>query len=504
MTTKLKKWFAEHGALFAVAVAYFAAHMVANAHYGFHRDELQFIADSKRLAFGFVPYPPVTAFMASVARNLFGESLVAYRAFSALTHAMILFIAGLIARDLGGKGFSRVLAAVACACAPVMLFSGSVLMYTAFDYLAWVLVAFFLVRVLKGDARCWIGVGFSVGFGMMTKYSIFFLVVSMALALAALPERRLFASRYFALAVTIAIAIFLPNLLWLARHEFVTWDFLKHIHARDIEWGRAEGFLGDQLSDCMGFSAVPLALAGAWFLFRDQAMRRYRSIVLWTILAVAVFAVMRGRGYYTGALYVPLVAAGSVFAERAIERLASRARRSLAASLVAGFLALSAIGTAAIVLPLAPAGSRWFTFMLSINDTYAEQFGWEELAFDAALVRDSLVRAERDTFGILAANYGEAGAIDFYGRRYGLPRAMCGTNSFYDEGFDPNEPAVILAVGFDRTFLERFFGSVEVVAHSRNALDLANEETTWHRDIYLCRKPNFVWKDFWQKIRNFG
>jgi len=162
------------------------------------------------------------------------------------------------------------------------------------------------------------------------------------------------------------------------------------------------------------------------------------------------------------------------------------------------------IATAALTLPLAPVGSRWFNVIVSLNDTYMEQFGWEEFAADAANVRDVLPEDERTAFGILAGNYGEAGALEYYGRQYGLPKIMCGTNSFYDRGYDEREPSVILAVGFNRAFLSQFFGSVEVVTYSRNAHGFMNEETTWHREIYLCRKPNFTWREFWKHHRSFG
>lgn len=504
MKTLLKttrKTLVDYWFLFLISLACFAVHMIANANYGFHRDELQFISDSRHLAGGFVAYPPVTATMGFLARTLFGESLVAYRVFSALAHAAILFVAGLIAFDLGGKRFAAALSAVACASSPVLFFSGSVLMYMIYDSFWWALTAYFLIRVLKGDPRQWIGVGVAVGFGMMTKYSIAFLVVCMAFAILVLPERKHFFNRYFLAGAALGLAIFAPNLVWLIKNDFITYDFLKHIHARDIAWGRAEGFLGDQLSDCVGYAGVPLALAGAWSLATRRELARFRAIPVWTVAVVVLFALMKGRGYYTGALYVPLVAAGSVL----VGRMAEGGRmRKLARNAIAGFFVVSAIATAAITIPLAPVGSRWFNVLISLNDGFTEQFGWEELASDVAGVRDSLPEGERAAFGILAGNYGEAGALEFYGRQYGLPKVMCGTNSFYDRGYDENEPSVIVAVGFDRAFLARFFGSVEVVAYARNAYGFANEETSWHKEIYLCRKPKFSWKGFWKNHRSFG
>lgn len=492
---------ADGGFLYLIALAALAAHLAANGKYGFHRDELQFIADSRHLAGGFVAYPPLTAFFAFLARTLFGESLMAYRAFPALAHAGVVVISGLVARALGGKRFAAALAGLAACCSPTLLFSGSTLMYVAFDYLFWAMTALFVVRVLGGDARYWIGVGVSVGLGMMTKYSIVFLALSMALALAAFPERKAFKSRYFAIGVCVALALFLPNLAWLIRHDFVTYDFLKSIHARDVEWGRARGFLANQFAVCMGYPAVPLIALGAWFLLADREMRRFRPIVLWTVLVLALFALMKGRDYYTGALYVPLVAAGAAFAER---ELLIRRRRAFASAAVAGLLCAGAGLTLAITLPFAPAGSPWFYFIVGQNGTFREEFGWEELAADVEGIRSALPESDRASFGILAGNYGEAGALEYYGRRYGFPKVMCGTNSFYDRGYDEREPEVIVAVGFDRAFLARFFALCEVVAHTRNALDLANEETSWHRDIYLCRKPNFSWREFWKRHRSFG
>lgn len=497
----IRKAIEKYGILLIISTACFIVHMIANANYGFHRDELQFISDSRHIAGGFVAYPPFTAFIGFLARALFGESLVSYRVFSALGHAIILFVAGAMALDLGGRRFASALSAIACASSPVLLFSGSVLMYMIYDSLWWTMTAFFLIKVLKGDPRWWIGVGVSVGLGMMTKYSIVFLAACMAASVLLAPERKLFADRFFFAGVAVAFLLFLPNLVWLVRHDFVSYEFLRHIHARDIAWGRTKGFFPDQLSDCAGYAAVPLTLAGLWYLAANRDARRFRAVALWPVLAVALFAAMRGRGYYTAALYVPLIAAGAVFVERLTVGVPGR---KWAAACATGILAASAIGTAALVLPLAPVGSRWFGAVVSLNDGYKEQFGWEELARDVASVRDSLSEGERDAMGILAGNYGEAGALEYYGRAYRLPKVMCPTNSFYDRGYDAREPEAVVAVGFDREFLSEYFASVEVVAYSRNALNFANEETSWHREIFLCRKPLFKWKELWARHRNFG
>lgn len=501
MRASIKRFMSGYGFAFATAAVFFAIHLVANRQYGFHRDELQFIADSRHPAFGFVAYPPFTALMGFLSRALFGESLAGYRVLSSLAHAAIVFVAGLMAREFGGKGFARGLSALACAAAPVMQFAGSVLMYMIFDSLWWVLTAYFVLRVLRGKERSWIGVGITVGFGMMTKYSIAFLVVAMVLAILVLPERKVFLSRYFFAALAIAFFIFLPNLVWLARNDFITYEFLAYIHERDISWGRTEGFFLDQLSDCIGFGAVPLAIAGVVFLARGRGTGRFRPAAIWVAATIALFALMRGRGYYAAALYVPLTAAGAVWLERAIE--GRRFRAAFGATAIC-FYAAYGLATSAAALPLAPAGSAWFDVVVGLNGDYVEQFGWEELALDVARVRDSLPESERASFGILAGNYGEAGALEYYGRRHGLGKVMCGTNSFYDRGYDESEPRTVVVVGFPREFVAEMFESYEVVAETRNALGLRNEEAVYHREIFLCRGLRMTWREFWKRNRRFG
>jgi len=230
-------------------------------------------------------------------------------------------------------------------------------------------------------------------------------------------------------------------------------------------------------------------------------MRRFRPALVWVVASIALFALMRGRGYYTAALYVPLTAAGAVWLERAVE---GRRFRAAFATAAIAFYAAYGLATSAAALPLAPAGSAWFDVIVGLNGNYVEQFGWEELAHDVAQVRDSLPESERATFGILAGNYGEAGALEYYGRRYGLGKVMCGTNSFYDRGYDESEPRTVVVVGFDREFVSRMFESYEVVAESRNALGLRNEEAIYHREIFLCRGPRMTWREFWKGNRRFG
>src|SRR3546814_4624976 len=86
---------------------------------------------------------------------LFGDSLAAYRAPSALAQALATLLAGLIARELGGGRFAQVTAAVAVCCVPFSMLAGSMLQYTSPDYLWWVLAAWLLLKLANGGDPRW-------------------------------------------------------------------------------------------------------------------------------------------------------------------------------------------------------------------------------------------------------------------------------------------------------------------------------------------------------------
>jgi hypothetical protein len=159
---------------------------------------------------------------------------------------------------------------------------------------------------------------------------------------------------------------------------------------------------------------------------------------------------------------------------------------------------------AAYFVPVAPVDSDWARQAFRINEDFREEMGWPELVQQLAKIRDLLGPAERSRFGILAGNYGEAGAINVYGKEYGLPEAICGTNSFWARGYGEPPPETLIVIGFSREFGERHFESCELVGHITNKHSVPNEETTDHRDIFLCRHLRESWPEFWKKFRRYG
>lgn len=488
------------GVLLGIAAVVAAAHLLTDNRYGFHRDELQFLSDARHLDWGFVAYPPFTPFVERIGLSIFGLSLVGLRLFSVLAQASAIVVTGLMARDLGGGRLAQVTAAVCVALSALPMFEGTEFQYTSFDYLWWVLAAWFIIRLLKTEnPRWWLAIGAVLGVGLMTKYSIVFLIAGILGGLLLTRDRRYFANRWFWAGVALALLIFLPNLVWQMHHGFISYHFLQHIHKRDVGEGRAEGFLRYQFWICANPVTAPLCIAGLIAFLRE---RRYRVLGWMYLIPLALFWAGKGRSYYMAAGYPMLMAMGAAWAE---QWLASLRRLWRTAIESAFFALLTACGAyaCAIIVPLASSGPL-MKFALSNNGDLREEFGWNDLVATVAAVRNSLSAAQQRSAGILVGNYGEGGAIEILGSRYGLPTPISMTNSAWLRGYPDPPPSTLIVVGFSREDADEAFTSCRLVAHNGNSLGIRNEESQYHPDIFLCGGPRLGWPEFWKDYQSFG
>jgi hypothetical protein len=487
--------------LIAVAAATVVAHWLTGRRYGFHRDELATLDDARHLAWGYVAYPPATPFFGWLSLQLFGTSLAGFRFFASLADAIAIVLAGLIARELGGGRGAQLLAAFASV--PFALAAGALMQYVSFDYLAWVAVAYLVARLCRsGDPRWWLAIGAAIGFGMLSKYSMPFLVAGIAMGCFTTSGlRRQLGSKWLWLGAGLALLLFLPNFLWQWRHDFISLAFLQHIHARDIRIGRTRTFLPDQLE--ITLLALPLALAGIYFYFFTERGRRFRVLGWMFLVPLVLFLVAKGRGYYLAPAYPMLYAGGAVLGESWLQRC-GRGSRIAVTSLAFLALLLNSAVVASVVLPIAPVNSPWWRKMVERNGDLREEIGWQELVENVARIRDSLSPKDRARVKIFCGNYGEAGAINLYGARHGLPPAICPVNSFWERGYDDPPPELLIVLGNSARNLEGKFDSVELVGHITNREGVTNEETTDHPDIFLCSHLRAPWPEIWKKIRGFG
>ena len=394
--------------LILIALATVIVHQIVGNRYGIHRDELATLDDARHLAWGYVAYPPITPFFGRLSLILFGTSIRGFRFFANVALAIVVVLAGLIARDMGGRRGAQLVAAVAVV--PYCLGAGQLMQYVAFDALAWVLAAYFVVRLIKsGDARWWVAIGASIGLGMLTKWTMGFFALGIAGAVLLTDARRYLRSKWLWIGVALSIVIFLPNLLWQAQNHFISLEMLKHIHARDMRQGRTTYFLPQQL-ELTGVRFV-LAMAGLYYCLIAAAGRRFRMIGWMYLITLALFVVLHGRWYYMGPAYPMLYAAGAVWGEDWLAAM-SRGRAMAVRVVVWAVLALDIVITSAFFLPLAPLGTKWWQAAASVQGDHREELGWPELVQEVARIRDSLSPEERAHLAILGTNYGEAGAVE--------------------------------------------------------------------------------------------
>lgn len=484
--------------LMGIALGVVFLHVMTGGKYGFQRDELATLDDARRLAWGYVAYPPMTPFFGRLSLKFFGTSLRGFRFFAGVATAVTLVLTGLMARDLGGRRGAQL---VAVAAAASFAIAGGVMMqYVAFDYLAWVLTAYCVVRLLKTeDARWWLGIGAAIGLGAMAKYNIAFCVAGVVAAVALTPVRKYLLSKWLWFGVVLSLLIWFPNLLWQIQHHFISLDFLRHIHARDIRIGRTQNFLPDQLK----ISAAIIWIPGLYYCLVAKDGKRYRMLAWMYLVPLALYCVIQARAYYLAGAYPMLYAAGAVWGE---QKLAQMGRASANVIRVAVWtLLLLTIGfTSAVTLPIAPINSAWFKFASKINADYKEEVGWPELARTVAQIRDSLPPDDREHLGILGTNYGEAGAIALYGPQYGLPTPISGVNSFWEREYGNPPPQTLIVIGLDKGDRDEIFSSCELAGHTGNPYGIENEETQDHPDIFVCRVMRKSWPEFWKSFRYYG
>jgi hypothetical protein len=494
-------WRTDTAVLIYIATATVVIHSFTGRQYGFQRDELATLEDARHLAWGFVAYPPITPFFGRLSLILFGTSLPGFRFFAAVAQAIAVVLTGLMAREMGGRRGAQLVAAAAAV--PFCLGGGALMQYVSFDYFAWVFTAYCVVRLLmSADLRWWAGIGIGIGFGMMAKYTMGFFALGIVAAVILTPARQHLKSKWLWIGVGLSILIWLPNVMWQAQNHFIARDFFKFIHQRDVGWGRTDGFLfpGQIKMTLLGF---PLAMAGLYFCLISRRGKRLRMLAYMYVVPLLLFAIAKGRDYYVAPAYPMLYAAGSVWGERWLAGMKSTWANAIRAAAWTA-LAFDIVLAATFFLPVAPVNSSWGRLAFKLQGDYPEEIGWPELVQTVAGIRDSLPATDRARLGVLAGNYGEAGAINLYGPDYGLPRAISGINSFWAQGYGDPPPETLIVIGLSQHFVDENFISCRIAAHTWNQYGIANEETAEHPDIYVCHGLRQSWPEFWKDFRYFG
>jgi 4-amino-4-deoxy-L-arabinose transferase-like glycosyltransferase len=339
------------GPVTVVAAAGVAPLLLVAGRYGYHRDELYFLACAKRLAWGFVDQPPLTPAIARLSQAVAPDSLVALRVIPALIYGCLVILAALTARELGAGRTGQIGASVCAAAAPGLLLAGHLLSTTTPDLLVWAIVTFLLIRLLRmEDVRLWLAIGLAIGIGLENKWSVGFLVIGLLIGLLLTPQRRFLFTPWFAGGVILALVLWAPNLWWQAQHDWPQIALFGSLGASSHDVGSTITWLPYQFLIAGPVGAV-VWVAGLYRLLRQSEARTYRAIGLAYVVLAVVLAIAAGdKQYYVAGLYVPLWGAGG----RPLEGWLARHRTGPARAIAVAGFALTTVLLLPAAIPSCP------------------------------------------------------------------------------------------------------------------------------------------------------
>ena len=486
-------------------------HLLTNGRYGYFRDELYYIACGHHLAWGYVDQPPISILLVRLSQALFGDSLFAIRLLPAFAGAAIVALTGIIAREMGGRGWAIALACAGSLCALFNLAVGNFFSMNAFEPLFWMGAVYLLVRIINGGSpTLWLWMGVLLGLGLENKHSTTFFAVGIFLALLLTPERRYFARKWIWLGGLIAFAIALPNILWQARHHWPTYELLNNIsHSNKNVALSPVQFIVQQVV-FMNPGTLPLWIAGLLWLFGSREGHPYRAIGIIYLVTLAEFIILHGKSYYLAPAYPMLFAAGGV----AVERIFASHFQWLKPVLLSTILLTGAL-FAPLTVPILPP-DKLVGYMRAVHlqpprtetshtgalpQLFADQFGWEQLVGSVAHVYHHLRPEDEKRAAIFCQNYGEAGAIDFFGPKFGLPSAISGHQNYFLWGPRDWTGEVALVLDTDDEDERKLFASVQDLGQIVSSPWAMPFERRNH--IFLCRDLKVSVQEFWPRIKKW-
>ncbi|ASR39437.1 hypothetical protein BAY61_18950 [Prauserella marina] len=480
-----------------VVVVQTAVLTALSGRYGFHRDELYFLAAGDRLAWGYVDQPPLTPVLVRLAAELFGATEPGVRVVSTVMAAATIALVALIARELGGAGAAQTFAAFTAAVSALVLVVGHMVSTTTVDLLLWLVVALLLIRLLRtGDQRWWLAVGAAVGVALLNKWLVLLLVFAVGLALLLVGPRSVLRGRLPVAGAGVALVIAAPALVWQARHGFPLLTVAGGISADDGTENRIM-FVPLQIA-YLSPVLVPVWIAGMVRLWRERGPRSPRALALAYPLLVAVLLVVGGKPYYSIPLLLVLLAAGAEPTVNWLDRGRKTARR-IAVSLPAVLACAGSVVVALPVLPVAVLDGP----VLAMNKEQGEQVGWPEFVATVAEVWRTIPADSKETATIFTANYGQAGAIEQHGSAHGLPVPYSGHMSYADWGPPPDRrdgPVVLVGAAPGGRVASAFTGcELAAVHHTPGGVGNDEDGTA----IMLCAGTTRPWSSMWPSLRHF-
>jgi len=495
-----------------MAASVLLLHLLTANRYGYFGDEMYHMACGEHLSWGYVDQPPLIAVFAWLTRHLFGTSILAIHLFPALAGGALVWLTGLIARELGGGRFAQALAALCTACAGVYLILHHLFTMNAFEPLLWMGCIYVVIRIIKtGDQNLWLWFGVLAGVGLENKYSMAVFGFAMVAGLILTPERKALAGKWIWMAGLIAFLIFLPNLIWNIVHHWPFLELMRNIRAsgRDMPFTPL-GYIRAQIF-LMTPVTFPVWLLGAVYFFLRQG-KPFRVLGWAFVLLLVLFIVMHGKDYYASPIYPMVFAGGAIL----IEQFSRRERMgwlkpALVTLILGGTIAFSPLFVPVLspedflhyqaALPFKIQPDEKSMLAEPMPHYYSWCFGWEEMVRGVAKAYESVPAEERGDTAIFANDFAAAGAIDLIGPKYGLPKAIGGHQSYWLWGPRNYSGHTVILLGETSDDARQWFSEVTVITELHHPYAPPWE----NKPVLLCRGPKRYSSlaEAWPKLKHW-
>jgi 4-amino-4-deoxy-L-arabinose transferase-like glycosyltransferase len=452
--------------------------------YGIFRDELYYIACADRLDFGYVDHPPLSIWVLAIWKFIFGDGVFVIRIIPAIVSSATVFMIGLFTVRIGGGKNSVIISTITFLLTPIFLGMSTIYSMNTFDLFFWITSAYIFLRIFQtSDPKLWRILGIVIGLGLMNKTSMLWLCAGIILGTIFTPMREDLKTKYPYIAAGIALLIFSPYIIWNLFHDFAHLEFIRNAAQRKYGELNQLSFILDQILVLNPFSLL-IWIPGIIFFFFDKSGRQFRApAFIWLAALIILLVNEHSKGEYIAAAYQILFAGGAVMVVK------WNAKRNRLKYLLVTPVIVTGILSSPYARPLLPpenflAYQSFIGIKPPVNEGretqmpqfYADMFGWEQMAKNVSNVYKTLPPDEQKRTVVYCSNYGKAGAMEYYKKKYPLPKVVCPHNSYWYWWDEAGKPSTIIIIGGEK---EDHLYSLESV-----------EEAGFHKTKYVMPYEN--------------
>jgi hypothetical protein len=497
--------------VFIPAVIFFIVQLFTGNNFPVFRDEFYYLDCASRLSIGYVDQPPFSILILSVWKFFFGNSLLSIRILPALFGSLFIICTGIIAKELGGNKLSQLFASIVVFCAPVYWALCGFYSMNSIDILVWCVLFIILIKLInKDDHKLWLLLGAAAGIGLMNKISVGYFGIALAVSILFTPLRKWYLNKFFWIFGAISMLIFSPYVLWNIQNDMATIEFIRNAALYKNAHLSFVNFLKELILQA-GPVNLLIWVTGLISLFFYSHLKKYRLLGFIFIFVLLIVFLNNGKPYYMAAAFPVLLAAGSVSITNFFK--SKRLKMIPYAFLILNLVCISFLLPVVVPVLPPPETSEYLKKLGltastgennktgSLPQLFADRFGWVEMAETTAKVYNSLTAEEKQHTLIFTQNYGEAGAINYYGKNLGLPRALSGHNNHYLwPPPDSIDITTMIIIGGDKEDHLEYFGEVTEVARVNSVYSMPYENDL---PVFIARKPRFKLNEAWKRLKHY-